>query len=252
MTPSISASSRSGWVLRLYGDSFGLKFWADRFPECPVHIFGRDGVFYCEADALDTLPDVKTVCEREAATLLQIASAILRLWRSYITPIKVHSVMERYPDGSWGRPEVHIEVSDNMRMSSVYYVGGYERSPAEMFMELADRDERVGSALDDFASPSLDMPCLRRIAETIWTEFDPKTKKQEKAVKEMVAQGLADNEPLRRFLNTVNRGTKAAHSPFLYEKYSDSMSLADAQEFLAQLLERWIRSKFPPAKDSHK
>lgn len=246
MTPA-SPPPRSGWVLRLHGDSFGFKFWADCFPERPVHIFERQGVFYCEADALDTLPDVKTVCER-GTTLLQIASAVLRLWRSYITPIKVHSVMERYLDGSWGHPAVHSEVSASMWMSSVYFVDGYERSPAEMFMELADRDERVGSALDDFASPSLDMPCLRRIAETIWTEFDQKD--QDKAVKKMVAEGLAENEPLRRFLQTVNRGAKAAHSPFRFQTYSDSMSLADAQQFLAQLLEKWIRTKFPQVEDT--
>lgn len=241
-----SSRSRSGWVLRLQGDPFPLKFWADCFPERPLHIFEREGVFYCEADALDKLPDVKSVCER-ATSLLQIASAVLRLWRSYITPITAECVMERYSDGSWGTPQCFLEISAHLWCSSVCHVDGYEQSPAELFVELADREERVGSALDDFASSSLDMPCLRRIAETIWTEFDPKD--QEKAVEKMVARGLADNEPLQRFRQTVNRGAKAAHPPFRYQEYSDSMSLADAQEFLARLLERWIRSKFLKVED---
>ena len=241
MTPE-PARPRSGWVLELHGDLPDLKFWEDNFPGRPLHVFEREGVFYCEADALDDLPDVKSVCERGTA-LLQIASAVLRLWRSHITPVKIVAVMERYSDGSWGCRDLFIELSVQGWLSSVYYVDGYDQSPAELFMELANRDERVGGALDDFASPSLDMPCLRRIAETIWTEFDPKD--QSKAVEKMVADGLADREGLNRFLQTVNRGAKAAHSPFRYERFSNSMSLGDAQVFLGQLLERWIRSKFP-------
>jgi hypothetical protein len=242
MTPS-SSPSRSGWVLWLHGDPLDLRFWGECFPERPVHIFEREGVFYCEADALDLLPDVKSVCE-QGTTLLRIASAVLRLWRSRIVPLKVQGVMERYSDGSWGHPAAFVTISSGGWASSVYDVVGYKESPAELFMKLADGDERVGSALDDFASSSLDMPCLRRIAETIWTEFDPKN--QGKATRKMVAAGLADKEPLDRFLNTVNRGAKAAHSPFRHPTYPDSMSLFEAQGFLARLLERWIRSKFPP------
>jgi hypothetical protein len=240
MTPA-SGPSRVGWVLQLNGDPFQLKFWADCFPERPLHIFEREDVFYCEADALDELPDVKSVCEK-AAPLLQIASAVLRLWRSYITPITAPLVMERFSDNSWGLPKGFFVVSASLWLSSIGYLDGHEQSPAELFMDLADRDERVGSALGDFASSSMDMACLRRIAETIWTEFNPKD--QDKAVRKMVAEGLAERESLQRFLQTVNRGAKAAHSPFRYQTYSDSMSLADAQEFLARLLERWIRSKF--------
>ena len=242
-----SSRSRSGWVLQLHGDPFDLRFWVECFPERPLHIFEREGVYYCEADALDKLPDVKSVSTRGKA-LLQIASAVLRLWRSDITPIKPLFVMERYTDGSWGEPQGFAEISGHGWAASVNHVHGYEQSPAELFLELADRDERVGSALDDFASSSLDMPCLRRIAETIWTEFDPRN--QDKAVEKMVAGRLAEEEPLRRFLQTVNRGAKAAHSPFRYQPYSDSMGLADAQEFLARLLERWLRCKFLRAEDS--
>jgi hypothetical protein len=84
-------------------------------------------------------------------------------------------------------------------------VDGYERSAAELFIALADRDERVSNALDDFASSSLDMPCLRRIAETIWTEF---ANIQAEGARKIVAAGLAEKEPLNRFLQSVNRGEK--------------------------------------------
>lgn len=242
MTPLISPS-RSGWVLWLHGDPLDLKFWAECFPERPLQVFERDGIFYCEADAVDVLPDVKAVCER-GTTLLRIASAVLRLWRSHITPLKVQGVRERYSDGSWGPSKSIVTLSSWVWASAIDYVDGYKQSPAELFLELADSDERVGSALDDFASSSLDMPCLRRIAETIWTEFDPTN--EDEAARKIVAAGLAAKEPLDRFRQSVNRGAKAAHSPFRYQTYSDSMSLQDAQGFLAQLLERWIRSKFPP------
>lgn len=52
-----SSPSRSGWVLQLHGNQLDLKFGGECFPERPVHIFEREGVFYCEADALDELPD---------------------------------------------------------------------------------------------------------------------------------------------------------------------------------------------------
>ena len=107
--------------------------------------------------------------------------------------------MERYLDGSWGRPAAFLAISSGGWTSSVYFVDGYEKSPAELFMELADRDERVSSALDEFASFSLEMPCLRRIAETVWTEFD--SRNQDEAARKMVAAELAEKEPLDRFCN---------------------------------------------------
>ena len=236
-----SSPSRCGWVLQLHGDPHYSTFWTECFPRRPIHIFERKGVFYCEADALDGLPDGKSACESGAA-LLQTASAVLRLWRSHTNPIEIEFVMERYGDGSWGPPEAFFTISGHGWLSRVDYVDGYDESPAELFMQLASREQRVASALEDFASPSLDMPCLRRIAETIWTEFDSD---QGKAAGKMVAAGIEEKERLNCFLQTVNRGAKAAHSHFRYQKYPDSMNLGDAQEFLAKLLERWIRSKFP-------
>ena len=232
-----------GWVLQLDGDHPQLEFWAQCFPQRPVHIFEKASSFYCEADTLDELPDDSRIVFERGTELLQTAYAALRLWRSHLEPVKILFLIKRRADGSWGEPAGFTSVSWNGWASSVYFVEGHpNQSPAEMFMELANRDQRVRSALDDFASPSLDMSCLRRIAETIWTEFDPKD--QGRAQNRMVADGLADRQPLERFFRTVNCGKQAAHSPFRFQKYTDSMRLGDAQEFLAGLLERWIRSKF--------
>ncbi len=206
-----SPPSRNGWVVQLEGDILDLKFCATCFPEPPVHIFERDGWFYCEASAFDELPDAKSVCQN-ARVLLRTVSGIVRMWRSRREPLEVVCVMARYANGTWGSPEAHFELSSRGHASSIYYVDGYERSPALLFMELANSDERVRDALNDFARPSLSMPCLRRIAETIWTEFDPQD--QGKAVKRMVAAALTLKEDWDRFINSVNRGPDAAHSRF--------------------------------------
>jgi hypothetical protein len=234
MAPKAS-QRRSGWVLQLQGNPLDLKFWADCFPNRPLKVFEREGVFYCEADAFDSLPDVKAVCESGPA-LLQIDSGALRLWRSNIAAPQILGVMEKYADGSWGRPRTFLTLSLRGWLSSVYQVNGYDESPAELFVDLAERDERVYEALQDFARPSLDMPCLRRIAETIWTEFDKRD--QGNAIEKMVEASLVEAKSMRRFLQTVNRGARAAHSPFRYQEYSNAMSLEGAQMFLAQLLEQ--------------
>lgn len=240
MTPKAS-TTRGGWVLQLR-DQRDLEFWAKCFPQRPVHIFAQAGIFYCEADALDKLTDEHCAFER-GTELLQTAYAVLRLWKSNVEPVEVSFIMKRDADGSWGQPAGFASISCQGWISSIGYVEGHtNQAPAEMFVDLAARDERVKSALDDFASPSLNMSCLRRIAETIWTEFDSSS--QKRATEKMNAAGLAEKQSLDQFLQTVNRGKEGAHSHFRFEKYADSMLLGEAQEFLARLLEQWIRSKF--------
>jgi hypothetical protein len=238
MTPT--APTREGWVILLHGDTEFLdRTLAYYLSKGPVRVFNRENQFYLQADEIDVQPDFRSA-EQQALKLLR---TICGLFGVVATPQEARPIaaIPRGADGHWGEPIrfVHaINVSMSLSVSVRPPVCQTDRS--QRALGLALRDKRVRWALDDFAGEP-DFPRLRRVYETMWQAFD---KKQGRAERKIVANGLATRADLKRFSDTVNRGSKeAAHSTFGQKPYAGAMSLMEARSYLGDLLNRWIDSR---------
>src|SRR5207247_7513100 len=106
----------------------------------------------------------------------------------------------------------------------------------------ASRDQRVKNALEDLAGDPLDFPRLRRVYETMWTEFSASKKDAERKIDVLKWATLPDLELFAEPVNTSPE--QAAHSVFSrYDVSANPLTLATAGTFLEGLLDRWIASK---------
>jgi hypothetical protein len=235
-----TAPTREGWVILLHGDAEFLdETLAYYLSEGPVRVFKREDRIYLQADEIDVQPDFRST-EQQALELLRTISGLFGV---VATPQKAYPIaaIPRRAGGDWGEliPFVHA-------VECYVSVFGSVRPPvcqtdrSQRALGLALRDKRVRWALDDFAGEP-DFPRLRRVYETMWQAFD---KKQGRAERKIVANGLATRADLKRFSDTVNRGSKeAAHSTFGQKPYAGAMSLMEARSYLGDLLNRWIDSR---------
>ena len=233
------------WRIQLRGEERDLQELVAEHPSGRTRVIHFQGEYFLEADSLNALSD-PTRASESAQVILNIICCLAKIRRLSALPVKAASVVWTDENGNWiGRlplPSVHYRIVLGTR-----YLEGANVS--QQVLALAETDEVVRINLIDFLGER-DFSRLRRIARAILMDLGRGDIKS--GVNEVVQRGWATPAECAHLVESMNFGNDfylGAHArqERAFDQNQNPLSLAMTEEFVRQLLARWIDSKIRKA-----
>lgn len=239
------------WQTQVVGSRSDLEFLVRLFSLGSIRILEaerRDG-FVLESETFDTLSTAEEVLAR-ASELLLYLSAVLRIERDAVEPLRSGAVFKKYDDG---REDAHVCQHETLNaraefIAGIAYADDRSGRPAIVqpsqpssvkAVELALRDPAVAKALRLVGRGAKSWGDLYRLYEVIEDDLGGQHR----------AQSLCwvNKTDLRRFKQSACSpsvgGDEARHGRESQEPPPNPMTLPEAEAFVLHLLAAWIEWK---------
>jgi hypothetical protein len=241
--PKRSYPPHPPWRIHLMGAEQDLQDLAAQHSRGRTRVIHFQEEYFLEADVLNELSDYSRAVEK-AQGILHIIGGLAKVRRLSALPVKAASVMWTDDNGNWvGRlplPSVHYRIV----LGTKHLLEGAIIS--EQILALAETDEVVRINLIDFLGER-DFSRLRRITRAILLDLGKDIKSGTSEVVRLGWATLPECTWFRESANSGNNYNLGAHArrerP---QNQKNPMSLAMAEEFVRNLLVRWITSKIVP------
>lgn len=223
------------WMVELLGNEDDLQTLSDWFGSSDLSIIRDKDHFYLHSSDFDSLVKPEDVLSR-ATELAATMDGIRKAESNQRQPTLVASAVERVNDDG---TVSHFELLSSRVTFRGTPATPWQTSDAQPTLALAAMDRDVQDALY-FLAQETTWWTLRKVYEIIASDF-----KQPNRAEKM---GWAKEVDLKRFIRSANdsgvSGRGAVHAlpeskPFPYPP----MSLANAETFIGNLLQTWIRWK---------
>jgi len=239
--------SLSEWHVELVGEEVDLKRLMEFDPASGVCASEMDGRCYLSAVEFNKLPNAKNVRNR-AIELMKVINGAERLKHKNWRNVGVGAVIQLAADGKKHTtvfPEtLHIRLSDDEYNRVMSGLGLPARPPStvssiEEFVQTAISDAAVQKVLRMYGSCVHDWRELSHMFEVIEEDVGGE--------KEIVLRGYTSGTQRSRFTGTANNevivGDSARHGHKKWPPHPNPMTIDEAREWFAKILEKWLKSK---------